>query len=313
MTLTITESQSGKSIFDIIRKELQISRRLLIRLKTAENGILLNGEHVTVRAIVKEGDLLTLMTEDNDADTNEEIEPVDLPFTMLYEDDDLAVVSKPPYMVTHPSHNHQGDSLANAMAFYYRSKGLPFVFRTVNRLDGDTSGIIITAKNQRTAYDMSRQLMDGRVRKCYTAILCGTPQPTSGEITGYVRRIAPNIVRRYLDTDGIESDFSLTHYTVIAHNDSHSLVCAEPVTGRTHQLRVHFSHIGHSIIGDTMYGEGSPLIPRQALHASSISFVHPRTGELMRFSSPLPDDMRSVSDKLFGEVEVPFFPFVYGL
>jgi len=313
MILTITANQNNRSVFDIIRKDLQISRRLLIRLKTTDGGILLNGEHVTVRAIVKEGDILTLMTEDSDTDTNDEIEPVDLPFEMVYEDDDMAVVSKPPYMVTHPSHNHQGDSLANAMAYYYRSKGLPFVFRPVNRLDGDTSGLIITAKNQRTAYDLSRQLMDGRIRKCYTAILHGTMTPETGEITGYVRRIAPNIVKRYLDTDGIESDFSLTHYTTLAVCDRYSLVSAEPVTGRTHQLRVHFSHHNHHIIGDTLYGMESTLIPRQALHASSLSMVHPRTGELMRFTAPLPDDMAAMCKQLFGEVELPFFPFVYGI
>jgi len=323
MEYIVPENYNGKSVFDIIRKELKMSRRMLIRLKTLDDGIMLNGEHVTVRALVKPGDVLNLASEDSESDTNFEIEPVDLPITIVYEDDDLLIVSKPPNMVTHPSHNHQGDSLGNALAYYYREKGIPFVFRPANRLDRDTSGLVITAKNRNTAFDVSRQLMDGRVRKCYTAILCGTMDPPDGEITGYVKRVGENVTKRYLDTSGIESDFSLTHYTTLKSCGDYSLVCAEPVTGRTHQLRVHFSHMGHPILGDDFYGTpsgmigrpiiGRPIIGRQALHASSLSMVHPRTGEPLEFTSPLPDDMAQAARSLFGDTEIPFFPFSYGL
>ncbi len=297
----ITERLDGKTVFDVIRRELKLSRRLLIRLKTTDGGITLNGEHVNVRAVVKAGDVLTLEVEDKTDDMNTAIEPVALDFGVVHEEDGFIVVSKPCGMVTHPSHNHQGDSLANALGYYYQKRGVPFVFRPVNRLDRDTSGLVLIAKDQATASRLSTQLQKGRFSKGYTALLCGSLEPSEGEITGYVRRLGEMIVKRYLDSEGIESDYSLTRYRTLESNGEFSLVYAEPITGRTHQLRVHFSAQGCPILGDTLYGDDVPndYIARQALHASYLAFDHPSTGERLEFFDDLPEDFRMAREKLF--------------
>ena len=177
MKITVAEAWDGKTVFEYIRHGLGLSRRLLIRLKT-DGGILLNGINVTVRTSLKTGDVLTLLTEDSDSDRSEGVQPSALPLSVLYENEDLLVCDKPAGMVTHPSRNHQGDSLGNALAYLFAQRGRPFVFRPVNRLDRDTTGLVLVAKNQAAAYALSRQLMAGRVEKTYRAVLCGTLCPT---------------------------------------------------------------------------------------------------------------------------------------
>lgn len=302
MKVTVTEAWDGKTVFEYIRRGLGLSRRLLIRLKTG-GGILLNGNNVTVRTSLKCGDVLTLLTEDSDSDRSEGVQPSALPFSVVFENEDFLVCDKPAGMVTHPSHNHQGDSLGNALAYTFAQRGQPFVFRPVNRLDRDTTGLVLVAKNQAAAYALSRQLMAGRVEKTYRAVLCGSLRPAEGEITGYIRRKGESIIVRELHETGIESEFSRTRYAVLREANGYTLAEASPVTGRTHQLRVHFASRGCPILGDTLYGSPSPWIARQALHAFSLSFDDLNTGERLHFATPapLPADMAQVCLLLFGE------------
>lgn len=289
MEVTVKASHNGKTVYEYIRNELKLSRRILIRLKQTCGGILVNGEHVTVRRILCEGDILTLATADSGDDINENIVPVRLPLDIIYEDNDIIAVNKPFDMVTHPSHNHYEDSLANALMYYYTQKGIPFVFRAVNRLDRDTTGIVLIAKNQPAAFNLSRQLQSGMIRKSYRAVLSGVIRPENGEIKTYIRRKGESIIEREVSDSGADSEFAHTVYRSLGSNGNLTAVDAEPVTGRTHQLRVHFAYMGCPIYADDLYGKGEN--GRQALHARKLSFTHPSDGKQMELYAPVAEDI----------------------
>ena len=289
MKLIIPDRLDGFNVRDILEKEIKFSGAIITFLKTRDRGIILNGERVTVRKIVKKGDILELdYTDDQSMAEKSEIEPIELPLDILYEDDDIIVLNKPPFMPTHPSHNHHYDTLANGLRYYFDSKDHPFIFRAVNRLDNATSGIVLVAKNKLAAKVLSADIFDKKIDKCYLAFLCGTPEVAEGEICAPIKREKESIIKRIVADNGAHS---LTKYKVLASSDMMSLVEASPITGRTHQLRVHFAHIGHPICGDTLYGFPSHFIDRQALHAYKISFAHPISREPMTITAPLPQDM----------------------
>ena len=289
----------GDTVLSVIKKELGISGSVLRHLKFLENGILLNGERVTVRRTVHEGDLLSLATEDEAP--QEHLLPVDLPLSIVYEDADVVVPSKPADMPTHPSHNHHEDTVANALAFRYREMGIPFVFRPVNRLDRNTSGLVLIARNRLAAGALSAAMREGRIRKQYLAVLDGVPSSPEGVIETYIRRTAASIIVREVCGEGKGGDRAVTHYRVLAEGDGHALVLASPITGRTHQLRVHFAHLGCPITGDDMYGTPSPMIARHALHAYTLVFPRPSDGEVLSLCAPLPEDMALLVHELFGD------------
>lgn len=289
----------GKNILDFLKLKLGLSAALRKHLKFVENGILLNGTHATVRAVMHEGDLLTLALEDSEGSTK--LVPVDLPLPIVYEDNDLIIPNKPADMPTHPSRDHYEDTVANALAYRYKELDTPFVFRPVNRLDRNTSGAVIIARNRVAAGYLSKALREGKIKKTYAAILCGIPKDIEGEIETYMRRTADSIIVRENCGENEGGDYALTKYKVIATADGYSLVLASPITGRTHQLRVHFSGIGCAILGDDLYGEESSLINRHALHAASLSFPLPSTKEEIKVKAPLPCDMQKAVDLLFGE------------
>jgi len=301
MDLFVTPELEGKTILEIMKKTLGISSALRKHLKFLEDGILLNGEHATVRKVVAAGDLLSLKTEDETA--SDSLLAVDLPISVIYEDNDIVVPNKPPFMPTHPSRNHYEDTLANALAFRYKSADIPFVFRSVNRLDRNTSGLVLIARNRMAAGYLSEALRNGDIEKTYIAILCGIPEKSEGRIETYMRRTAESIIVRQVCQEGEGGDYALTLYRTLSSNNGYSLVAATPVTGRTHQLRVHFASIGCPILGDDMYGEGSKLIGRHALHAYSLTFPLPSTKERITLTAPLFDDMRSAISALFPDVD----------
>ena len=289
MKLTISEKLDGMLIRDILENEIKFSGAIITFLKTRDNGIMLNGERVTVRKTVRQGDILELdYTDDKTMAEKSEIEPVDLPLDILFEDDDIIVLNKPPFMPTHPSHNHWNDTLANALRFYFDSKDHPFIFRAVNRLDNATSGIVLVAKNKLAAKVLSQNIYDKEISKSYLAILNGSPEQLEGEICAPIKRERESIIKRVVAEDGA---YSLTKYKTLISSDMFSLVEASPITGRTHQLRVHFSHIGHPICGDTLYGFPSHFITRQALHAYKLTFKHPVHGNEITVKAKLPEDM----------------------
>ncbi len=292
MKIIISAQNSEKTVFDILRKDIKISTRMLTRLKKSERGILLNGARVTVRAVVREGDILEIESE-NEPVREFPIEPVELPLDIIYEDDDIIALNKGANMPTHPSHLHHNDTLANALAWYYRDR--LFTFRAVSRLDRDTSGIVLVAKNQLAAARLSRSHIEGKIKKTYIALLGSAPKDEGGEIEGYIRRIGESIIERRNYDSGIESEYAKTLYRVLGAGEGVVAVAARPLTGRTHQIRVHFSHIGCPLLGDEIYGGKLELICRQALHALSVTFPHPSTNEMMTLTAPLCSDLLAVA------------------
>ena len=302
MDYRVGEKTDGRSVGDVIKKELGISSRLLKHLKFSPCGITVNGAPVTVRYLLHTGDILSVAVEDREP--NLHLEPVELPLEVLYEDEDLVVPNKPADMPTHPSCNHHRDTVANALAFRYSSVGIPFVFRPVNRLDRNTSGLLLIAKNRVAAATQFQFMQQKDIHKLYLAILKGTPTLEEGTIDTYMRRTAESVILRENCTREEGGDFARTRYRVLAHNEEYSLVCAAPITGRTHQLRVHFSGIGCPLVGDDLYGETDPRIGRHALHSCVLSFLRCSDRKRITVTAPLPDDMQRLAGELFPDFQV---------
>ena len=304
MKLIISEDLNGMLIRDILKNKIKFSNAIITFLKTRDRGIVLNGERVTVRKTVKTGDTLEIeYTDDQSLAEKSEIIPTHLPLDILYEDDDIILLNKPPFMPTHPSQNHYTDTLANALRYYFDSKDIPFIFRAVNRLDNATSGIVLVAKNRFAAKILSQSIYNREISKSYLAILNGTPEILEGEICAPIKREQESIIKRTVSEDGA---YSLTKYKTLLSGDMFSLVEASPITGRTHQLRVHFAHIGNPICGDTLYGYPSHFIARQALHAYKISFAHPTNGKLLTIKAKLPQDMLDLYKLAFPKFDSDF-------
>ncbi len=296
MEVIINADCNDRSVLYFLSVRLNLSHRAISRLKRLDNGITLNGAHVTVRATLKEGDILSIMTQDTPQDTNPYVEPVFFELSVLYEDNDIVLINKPFGMPVHTSRGHRTDSLANALMYYYGDK--PFVFRPVTRLDRDTSGVCLVAKTRESAARLSSQMASGVIRKKYIAMLDGHIFPTEGAIEGYIRREAESIITRCVcQKDEKGAKYAKTLYSLICQVKNMSLVSCTPLTGRTHQLRVHFKSVGHPIIGDSLYGSPSPLISRQALHAYSISFIHPVSAKEMTVTAPVSEDILSLCER----------------
>ncbi|MBE6708030.1 MAG: RluA family pseudouridine synthase [Ruminococcaceae bacterium] len=299
MTVEVTSDIAGITIREYLRGRLGYSSAMLKKLKFTEGGITVNGNFVTVRHVLTEGEVLSLMSEDRDDDVSPYIIPYDLPIDVVYEDSHITAVNKPPYMPAHPSFGHRDDTVANALAFRYKDS--PYVFRPVNRLDRDTSGIMLTANTRLASYKMYRLMTEGRIRKSYIAVLDGVPEVPFGEIRSFMRRKDGSVVEREeCDEDG-GGKIAVTEYKTLFSNGKRSLVLASPITGRTHQLRVQFAGIGCPITGDTMYGSESDIIKRQALHAIKTEFPHPESGDPLVLYATVPEDIRKTAEEYFGD------------
>lgn len=304
----VQEAENGWLLKTVLQRRLGVSRKLMSRLKLTEQGIMLNGERVYISEKVKAGDLVEIRLE---KETSEDILPQPIPFEILYEDDALLIVNKEPGIIVHPTHGHYTDTLANGVVYYWQEKGEQFRFRPVHRLDQETSGVLAIAKNAYVHQHISEQMIAGSVTKAYCALVHGAVQPVSGEIRGPIDRdpLAPH--RRIVTPNGYPA---LTFYTVEENYRTGSLVKIRLGTGRTHQIRVHMSSLGHPLIGDKMYGDhrmetlsGSEYnaalqleasIARQALHAEKLGFIHPLSGRPMEFIAPLPGDMEKLREQL---------------
>lgn len=292
MEILITKEHHGRILRYFLQKDLRLSTKMIKHIKFCENGILVNGARVTVRYQLCEGDRLDLLLEDRETAP---IRPVSLPIEILYEDEDLVIPSKPANMPTHPSHDHYEDTVANALAYRYAKNGEPFVFRPVNRLDRNTSGLLIVARNRPSAGRLAESMKDGKIQKSYLAILDGEWHVTEGKIDACLHRTAGSIiVREVCSPNSPDADSAVTEYRVLAIQNGHTLVEARPITGRTHQLRVHFAYVGHPITGDDLYGIPSPLIARHALHARTLTFPHPTSRLEMEITAPLASDFSNL-------------------
>ena len=300
MLFKVTSELDGASVLYILRHELGLSSKMIKHLKFLEDGITVGGERVTVRHVLRAGDELLLNTEEREPDTP--VAPVDLPLRIAYEDEDLIIPDKPAFMPTHPSHDHYDDTVANALAFRYL--GERFVFRPVNRLDRNTSGLLIIAKNRISAAKLTKSMQERGFSKKYIAILDGTISEDFGVIDTYMRRTAESIITREVCEPCEGADRAITRYRVVLRTPTHTMVMAEPITGRTHQIRVHFAHLGAPLVGDDLYGRESEDIKRHALHSASLSLPHPERDEEICVRAPLPYDMRSLAEKLFPKEDI---------
>ena len=284
----VTAEDEGKTVKQIVSREFALSSRLLSKLKN-ESGIKVNGVSVTVRRILCCGDKLTLETTDV---SSKNVTQSNIELDVLYEDESMLAVNKPLGMPTHPSQGHHDDTLANAVMYRYRNEN--FTFRAITRLDGDTTGVVLVARNALSAQRLTDMLQNGKIKKEYVALTVGVPQSREGTIDAPIGRCEDSIIKRKIDKDGKSA---VTHYSVIKEkcDKSFALVKAIPITGRTHQIRLHLSHIGTPIYGDFLYGEPIDNV-RAHLHCSSLELCHPITGQPMRIEAPLPQDIKNITD-----------------
>ena len=298
MDIKITSKDSGRTIRDLLRNELGFSSSMLKKVKFSPGGINVNGEFRTVRYELCEGDVLSVAVEDNYDDVSPYIIPVDIPIEIIYEDEYYTVINKPPHMPSHPSFGHREDTVANALAFHH--KGTPFVFRPVNRLDADTSGAMVVANSKLSSYTLNKVMAEGGIKKTYIAVLDAVPEENENVIDTYLRRVDQSIIKREVCKENEGGKRAVTHYRVLCENNGKALVVVKLMTGRTHQIRVHFAHIGTPVLGDTLYGKASDKIDRQALHSYTASFVHPKDVKEVHYTAGFPNDLHCLIKHCFG-------------
>lgn len=278
ITYTIQETDEKRTVGEILKRKLCVSSRLLPELKRS-GGIILDGTQVTVRERVAVGQ--TLLLRISEEKTSENVVPVDLPLYVIYEDEDVLAVSKPKDMPVHPSAYNYDNTLGNAVMYYYR--GESFVFRPITRLDRDTTGIVLIAKNKLSATVMSEDMKEGRIKKSYLALLSSCPECDVGTIAAPIGRCPDSIIKRRVDENG---KYALTEYEITEKRaDESTVALVRPITGRTHQIRVHMAHIGCPLKYDYLYGKeivGKTLF----LHCTAVSFPHPVTRQEMKIECP---------------------------
>ena len=274
---TVIEKDNGLSINEIIKREFGLSTRLFNKL-LKNNLILLNDVPVDTRKKASLNDKIIIDLNYNE--TSDNIVPIKMDLDIIYEDECMLVLNKPAHMPVHPSLNHYEDSLSNGVRYYFDLINLHKKIRPVNRLDLDTSGIVIFAKNEYVQENFIRQMANNTFSKEYLAIVVGTLDEKSGVLDYKIDRKLPSIIERHVSDEG---QTSITKYKVLKEKNDLSLVRCTLLTGRTHQIRVHFAYINHPVLGDTLYGNPSNLIDRQALHSYKVSFNHPISSELLTF------------------------------
>jgi len=280
MILEHKVTENNKTINQVIQKEFSLSTRLFNKL-LKNKKIYLNNTVIDTRNIAKINDIITLDLSYEEDNSN--IVPTKMDLNIVYEDNGLLVLDKPAGIPVHPSMLHYTNSLSNGVRFYFDTIGLKKKIRPVNRLDLDTSGLIIFAKNEYIQEHLIKQMIDSTFHKEYMCLAEGIFKNTSGTIDAPIARKQDSIIERCVNDNG---QIAITDYTVIKSFSDYSLVKCILKTGRTHQIRVHMAHIGHPLVGDTLYGNGkSNLINRQALHSYKISFLHPITLENLVFIS----------------------------
>ncbi|MCR5040903.1 MAG: RluA family pseudouridine synthase [Clostridia bacterium] len=292
ISYVVDESFDGRAAGVFLRRGHGISARLLTKLRHTENGILLGGVPIRTIDPVRAGDVVEIMIPDKVPDYEQGGEMPEI----IYEDEDVLVLNKPAGLAMHPTHNHQGDTLANAVTGYLRAKGSDPTVRAVGRLDKQTSGAVVLALNK-----LSAAALVGKVEKTYLALVCGIPDE-EGEFDLPIIRPDPMKTLRSVGEDGLPA---LTRYRVLATDGTVSLCEVRPVTGRTHQIRVHFSSAGFPLLGDDMYGASDltrhyPLVARAALHCSRVCFTSPVNGRELSLTAPMPEDFEGTVRQISG-------------
>ena len=285
LTYTITSQEAGMQVLEFLRSK-GFSRHILTSMKPDKEALLVNGVRAGGRSILKEGDYFRVRV--METGTMEGIVPASLPFNILYEDEDILVLNKPADMPVHPSIGNYTNTLANAAAFYFQEKGEFCPFRCINRLDRDTSGALVLAKNALSAAILSAQMRNREIRRTYLAVVRGVTPP-SGTISAPIGRVSDSVIQRQVDPEHGET--AVTHYERLAVRNDHSLLEIHLETGRTHQIRVHMGYIGHPLPADYLYCPVYDHFKRQPLHSYQLNFRHPLTNDALCFTAPVPHDM----------------------
>lgn len=276
----------------LLREYLQqvqgLSRRILKAVIHDGGKIMVNKKVQSVRFRLTVGEEVQLTFPPEEVGASLHPEPMQL--DIIYEDDAVLVINKPAGIVTIPSMNDTSGTIANGVLAHYQKHNLPFTVHVVTRLDRDTSGILLIAKHRYSHSLLAKSQKAGKVKRGYRAIVEGG-LPIDGTINAPIGRKEGSIIERTVIETGKPA---VTHYQVIQQSEAFSFVDVRLETGRTHQIRVHFSHIGHPLAGDQLYGGTNRLISRQALHCSHIAFVHPFTKETMEFHTNIPEDMNQL-------------------
>lgn len=282
----IVKDNKYTNINQILKQKFNISARLLHKLIDAKH-VLLNNLIIDTRSTVTINDIITVNLDFEEESEN--IVATQIPLNIIFEDDAFLILNKPAGIAVHPSILHYENSLSNGVKFYFDNIGLKRKIRPVNRLDLNTSGLIIFAKNEYVQECLIQQMSNKIFKKEYLAIVQGYFTNTNGTINLPIARKENSIIERCISPDGQEA---ITDYCVLKELDNYSLVKCSLKTGRTHQIRVHMSAIGHPLLGDSLYGVDSPLINRQALHSYRICFIHPISNKILEFVCELPEDMK---------------------
>lgn len=287
-TYNISTEYDGATLLSFL-KDKQYSAPIIAQLKRTERGLLINNEWARVRDILHTNDILTVQL--IETESSENIVPSNLPLDIIYEDEDILVINKTADTPIHPSQGNYDNTLANAVAYYYKQKGEAFTYRCINRLDRDTTGLLILAKHMYSASLLSNMVQKREIHRQYLAIATGQT-PEEGTIIAPIGRVDGSTIERKVDEE--HGDYACTHYKRVTYKNEYSLVSLKLGTGRTHQIRVHMKHIGHPLPGDFLYNPDYSVIGRQALHSHKLRFHHPITGEQMEFVAELPEDMRKI-------------------
>ena len=292
----IVNSDKYSNVKELLKVKFKFSERMIIKLKK-EKRIFLNNSPVYISAPLNIHDVIQI---DMDfVETADNIQPTQMNLKIIYEDEYLLILNKPAGLPIHPSANHFSDSLSNGVKYYFDTKNLAIKLRPVNRLDKDTSGIVIFAKHPYIQECLIKQMKNKKFCKNYLALVSGIFSPKNGTINAPITRKDNSIIERTIDLSStLDKEQAITHYKTLEILKNASLVEFTLETGRTHQIRVHSKFMNCPLVGDTLYGSPSNLISHQALHAYKVSFYHPITNEFLEFTTQMPEDFKEAYLKL---------------
>lgn len=280
-TYTVPKEYNGEMLQTFLRRACGLSWRMVVKLKRVENGMTVDGEQKRSIDRIREGQTVAITMPDDAV----RIEGADMPLAIAYEDEHILVINKPPYLAVHPSAGKPEPTLANAVVGYFERQGTPLSFRPTNRLDRNTSGLLLAAKSPHIAYALA-----GKPQKVYLAIVLGA-LTGEGTIDQPIRVREGSCITREVGEGGKDS---VTHWRSLGTDGEISLVRVVLETGRTHQIRVHLSWLGYPLAGDTMYGTDETHLPRHGLHCARMTLTHPVSGEAIAVTAPVPADMRGL-------------------
>ncbi|SFJ46127.1 RluA family pseudouridine synthase [Thermoflavimicrobium dichotomicum] len=296
----VEEKENGKMLRQVLESRFRFSKRMMRKLK-AHQLVTVNGEVIYLTSRVKTGDQIVVRMMEEELPEHIEPQPVD--FRIVYEDEDIVVVDKPPGLVVHPTRGHPDHTLANGLFYHWQQQGQTHKMRPVTRLDKDTSGLMVVAKHAYAHAFLAEQMAKKRYQRMYLAVVHGQMEQDTGTVEAPIGLHPEVATARRVDFE--DGDPAITHYQVVQRYSNATLVRLQLETGRTHQIRVHLSWLGYPIIGDSLYGTGNDmhLVSRQALHATYLRLYHPRLQEWKEWDSPLPEDIQDCIRKLQAMME----------